>query len=98
MDEPTKAFREFPCNQCGLCCQKVNLAPETQFLDRGDGICRHYDQLTKLCRIYEERPDICRVNLQFDRTYSQQYSWQEFVEANLAVCNVLQAQATQKES
>ncbi|MBY6031112.1 YkgJ family cysteine cluster protein [Halomonas sp. DP8Y7-1] len=98
MCQSTKPSKEFPCNRCGLCCQKVHLAAETRFLDRGDGVCRNYDQLGKVCSVYEQRPDICRVNLQFERTYAQQYSWEEFIEANLIVCELLQAQASQQES
>lgn len=96
MCQSNKSSKEFPCNRCGLCCQQVHLAAETRFLDRGDGVCGHYDQLGKACSIYEQRPDICRVDLQFERTYSQQYSWDEFIEANLTVCELLQAQAAQK--
>lgn len=83
----------FPCTQCGLCCQHVNLAPETQFLDRGDGTCRHYDAPSKGCSIYSERPAICRVDQQFHIRYSRYYSWDEYVRLNLEVCGVLQAKA-----
>ncbi len=83
--------KPFPCNKCGQCCQRVNLAPETHFLDRGDGVCRHYDALGKGCNIYNHRPDICRVDRQFQLIYSQRYSWEEFVAANLEVCDLLQA-------
>ncbi|HGE8300285.1 TPA: YkgJ family cysteine cluster protein [Serratia marcescens] len=79
----------FPCSKCGLCCQQVNLAKETLFLDRGDGTCRYYDPASKGCRIYNERPDICRVDLQFALHYSHLYTWENFVELNLVVCRQL---------
>ncbi|PHI32671.1 YkgJ family cysteine cluster protein [Budvicia aquatica] len=79
----------FPCTQCGLCCQRVNLAQETRYLDRGDGLCRHYDAASKGCLIYNERPDICRVDLQYHLNYAYLYSWEEFVALNLAVCQQL---------
>ncbi|WP_394682227.1 YkgJ family cysteine cluster protein [uncultured Comamonas sp.] len=82
---------EFPCTQCGLCCQHVHLSHATQFLDSGDGTCRHYDSLSKGCSIYAERPDICRVDRQYVLHYVQQYSWKEFVDLNLQVCRHLQS-------
>ncbi len=82
-------MRAFPCTQCGKCCTNVDLAPETALLDRGDGVCRFLDTNTKLCGIYESRPDICRIDLQFRRNYSQQFSWEQFIELNLQVCETL---------
>ncbi|WP_350495050.1 YkgJ family cysteine cluster protein [Neopusillimonas aromaticivorans] len=82
----------FPCSQCGLCCQQVNLAEKTHFLDRGDGTCRHYKTASKECGIYATRPDICRVDLQYSLHYAQQHTWNEFVSLNLHVCEILQAQ------
>lgn len=90
---PPSAF--FPCTQCGLCCQHVHLAAETQFLDSGNGTCRHYDTVSKHCTIYAERPDICRVDRQYIMHYSQQYTWDEYVALNLQVCANLQAQEKQ---
>ena len=82
----------FPCQQCGLCCQHVNLSEETQFLDRGDGTCRHYEMVSKRCSIYAERPDICRVERQYKERYARQYGWDEYVSLNLQVCASLQEQ------
>ncbi|MNF61520.1 YkgJ family cysteine cluster protein [Pseudomonas sp. WS 5406] len=95
MISPTPAPCAFPCNQCGLCCQHVHLAAETQFLDRGDGTCRHYDTISKGCTIYADRPDICRVDQQYAVRYAQQYTWDEYVTLNLQVCANLQAQEEQ---
>ncbi|MBC3242968.1 YkgJ family cysteine cluster protein [Pseudomonas lurida] len=85
----------FPCTQCGLCCQHVNLALETQFLDRGDGTCRHYDAASKGCNIYSERPSICRVDQQYSERYARRYSWEEYVRLNIEVCELLQAKEQQ---
>lgn len=86
-------YLAFPCTQCGLCCQNVHLAEETQFLDRGDGICRHYDATSKLCSIYQERPDICRVDRMYAMRYQKEYAWETFVALNQQVCTALQMQA-----
>ncbi|RHW21290.1 YkgJ family cysteine cluster protein [Pseudomonas jilinensis] len=83
-------MRAFPCNQCGLCCQRVNLAEETRYLDRGDGTCRHYDNASKGCSIYAKRPDICRVDRQYKLHYAKHYTWDEFIALNLKVCELLQ--------
>ncbi|WP_265490275.1 YkgJ family cysteine cluster protein [Mergibacter septicus] len=79
----------FPCDQCGACCRHVDLSPETKELDRGDGICKYYNQQTKLCTIYANRPEICRVDKQYITHYKNQYSWQEFVVINLGICDIL---------
>lgn len=92
MHSNTEPSSVFPCTQCGLCCKHVYLAAETQFLDRGDGTCRHYDSTGKNCTIYEERPDICRVDRQYTVRYCQQYTWDEYVTLNLQVCTILQEQ------
>lgn len=90
MQANAAALSVFPCTQCGLCCKHVHLAAETQFLDRGDGTCRHYDAPSKGCSIYAERPDICRVDRQYTIRYCQQYSWDEYVALNVQVCDILQ--------
>lgn len=58
-------------------------------LDRGDGSCIHYDDMTKLCSIYENRPDVCRVDIQFQNNYSQYFSWEQFCEINTKACKKL---------
>lgn len=83
-------MRSFPCSQCGLCCQHVNYAVETQFLDRGDGTCKHYDESSKGCSIYEKRPEICRVDKSYELNYKNLYTWDEYIELNLKVCTELQ--------
>ncbi|EMT5586590.1 TPA: YkgJ family cysteine cluster protein [Providencia stuartii] len=79
----------FPCDKCGACCRHVDRANETQFLDRGDGICKHYNEISMLCTIYEERPDICRVDKQYLLHYHDQYTWHEFVEVNRIACEII---------
>lgn len=81
--------RAFPCNQCGLCCQHVDQAEQSRYLDRGDGVCRHYDAAGKSCSIYATRPAFCRVDLHYDTHYVHLYSWDTFVEMNLEVCAAL---------
>ena len=87
---PSKEIKPaFPCSQCGLCCQQVNKSSLTDYLDRGDGTCRHLDVQRKQCSIYEQRPDICRIDKQFTLHYHIKYSWTEFVNLNTQVCKQL---------
>lgn len=86
----------FPCSQCGRCCQKVGSAPQTSFLDRGDGTCRHFDPEISGCGIYETRPDICRVDTQYALHYAARMSWPTFVALNLEVCAALQRTTHEK--
>lgn len=80
----------FPCTQCGACCRHVNLSELTEYLDRGDGICCHYDLDSKLCSIYERRPEICRIDAFYQKHLKEQFTWNEFVELNLIACKQLE--------
>lgn len=80
----------FPCNACGLCCRKVAQSKQTAWLDRGDGVCRHFDEQTYLCSIYAQRPLICRVEDYYQAHLSKQFSWEEFVNINVAICEQFQ--------
>lgn len=83
----------FPCSQCGLCCQHVNRSEETRFLDRGDGVCKHYNAAQKNCNIYHDRPAICRVDVMYQQRYQHSYTWEQFITINQQVCDLLQEQA-----
>lgn len=71
------------CTKCGSCCWfsgrvLAAMEPETAaahaFLDRGDGLCAHFDEETNLCRIYDERPAICRTPVLSTPAENQRYS------------------------
>lgn len=79
----------FPCTACGKCCRQVYKSEETAFLDRGDGICRHFDTATNLCRIYDNRPLVCRVEDYYKTYLSSEYTWEEFIRLNLEWCEKL---------
>ena len=82
-------LKTFPRTQCGACCRHVHFSELTEYLDRGDGICRHYDFESKLCRIYETRPEICRIDIFYQKHLKKQLSWNEFVDLNLIACKQL---------
>ncbi|WP_342322956.1 YkgJ family cysteine cluster protein [Kosakonia sp. BYX6] len=86
---PDAPLTPFPCTACGKCCRRVNASPETAFLDRGDGACRHFDDDSHLCRIYEQRPLVCRVEEYYRQNLAAIIPWDEFVRINLAICEKL---------
>lgn len=79
----------FPCTACGKCCKLVSNSEQTRFLDRGDGVCRHYDLQTKLCKIYDERPLVCRVEDYYKQHLSEKIDWDSFIRINLEICTKL---------
>lgn len=79
----------FPCTACGQCCKNVHLSEQTNYLNRGDGTCRHFDDENLLCNIYEQRPLICRIEEYHEKYLSHLYDWDGFVKMNLEVCEHL---------
>ena len=82
----------FPCTACGQCCKHVHLSEQTNYLNRGDGTCRHFDDESLLCNIYEQRPLICRIEDYYDEHLSHLYEWDGFVKMNLEVCEQLKSE------
>ena len=85
-----RGHRIFPCSACGACCRNLSHSPLYAGLDRGDGICRHFDTGANLCRIYEIRPKICRVTEMFE-AFEDHLTWEEYVDLNLQSCHELRA-------
>lgn len=83
----------FPCTQCGECCRRVHLSDLTQYLDRGDGTCRHFEPATHACLIYESRPAVCRVDAGYGGDLAQALSRDEYYRLNATFCNEWQEQA-----
>ena len=82
----------FPCTACGQCCKNVHLSEQTNYLNRGDGTCRHFDDESLLCNIYEQRPLICRIEEYHEKYLSHLYEWDGFVKMNLEVCEQLKSE------
>lgn len=80
---------KFPCTVCGKCCRKVGHSLQTQFLDRGDSVCRYLDEQTNFCQIYQDRPLVCRVEEYYKKHLSNQIKWIDFIEINLKICKEL---------
>ena len=81
----------FNCDKCGLCCQNVGRLDLYSDLDRGDGVCRHYDEKTKLCTIYTTRPLKCNVDAMYNAFFYQTMSRNAFYKLNYEACKELKA-------
>jgi hypothetical protein len=79
----------FDCDRCGLCCRNIRRADFPHDLDRGDGICKNFDEATNLCTIYAERPIFCNVDAYYEKFFLQIMSREEFHELNHAACERL---------
>lgn len=81
----------FKCEKCGACCRAVGKSEVYQHLDRGDGICRHFNSLKNECSIYNDRPLICRVDEGYERWFCNQMSLVEYYNLNYQACKLLRS-------
>lgn len=87
----------FICTKCGACCMQLELfGPMYQHLDRGDGVCMHFDVKTRLCKIYDKRPLICRVEEGYS-IFFKEISYEEYLAKTYAGCEILKTKIKEKE-
>ena len=67
----------------------VSKSPLSRDLDRGDGVCKNFDDSTRLCAIYENRPLICRVDEAYEKYFYKFFSKEKYYEMNYNVCKEL---------
>ena len=79
----------FYCDKCGYCCRSLSGVSVFQKLDRGDGVCKHFDEATNLCTIYEQRPLLCRVDESYTAYFQSLFSEEEYEKLNYAACQAL---------
>ncbi len=79
----------FFCDKCGACCMNLNRSKLYSDLNRGDGICIHFNEKTKLCNIYDTRPDICNVDKLYQLLFVKKMPISEYYQLNYQVCNML---------
>ena len=82
------------CIKCGKCCENLHkLAPlfedYRKKLDRGDGICKYFNQETRLCTIYSNRPIICNAEKLYDTYFKDIMSQEEFIEMVMIQCRAM---------
>lgn len=76
----------FQCDKCGLCCRSLSGIDLFKDLDRGDGICIHFDEKTNLCKIYDSRPLFCRVDECYVQFFSTVMTREEYENENYTAC------------
>ncbi len=79
----------FKCDKCGLCCQNLKEVSIKNKLDRGDGICRHFDKKSHMCKIYNNRPLICNVDKFYNIFLKDKMSKICYYELNYTACRQL---------
>lgn len=86
----------FECDKCGLCCKQVGKSDIYAWLDRGDGVCKYYDNETKLCCIYDKRPIICNIDEAYKVYFKNQLSLEEYYQLNYNACQLLKEQSKEE--
>lgn len=80
----------FNCSKCGICCRLVGRSKKGVKLDRGDGVCKHFDENTNLCTIYFQRPLECNVDNYFEEKLFGKISRDDYYRINYQFCRDLQ--------
>jgi hypothetical protein len=80
--------KEFVCSRCGACCRNIHLYEPASYLDRGDGVCKYYNDNDKSCTIYEFRPEICRVDKMY-KLFKNKMTWNEYIDLSYESCEEL---------
>lgn len=83
----------FKCDCCGECCRQLSLSDAYADLDRGDGVCKFFDEATSLCSIYKDRPIKCNVDAMFEVYFSHKMTREEYEELNYKACLELKKRA-----
>lgn len=88
--------KEFVCLRCGACCRQLPLFQGMyDALDRGDGVCRHFDLRTRLCKIYDHRPKICDVRNSY-AFFKEIMSFEAYLHYTALGCGFLREQLRHK--
>lgn len=80
---------KFLCIRCGMCCKNLDKNNLYSDLDRGDGICKYFNETNNLCNIYETRPDKCNVEEGY-KYFKELMSLEEYLQYNVRACEKLQ--------
>lgn len=86
--------KTFDCDKCGLCCKNIRKSLLNVNFDRGDGVCKNFDDATKLCKIYSERPIFCNVDAYYEKFLKNLMSREDFHKMNYEACLKLKKTAT----
>jgi Fe-S-cluster containining protein len=76
----------FPCTKCGICCKSLKSHNLYEKMDRGDGVCIHFNELESLCSIYEDRPSICRIDDMYEQFFLEKMTKEDYFIVNAVLC------------
>lgn len=79
----------FQCDKCGLCCTQLNGSSIYSELDRGDGVCKFFNEETRLCTIYQSRPLLCNVDMTYKEYFRDKLPQEEYYRLNYEACGKL---------
>lgn len=65
-------------------------------LDRGYGVCRYFDVISKKCSIYKNRPDKFNVDKTYEKFYKNAIFIEKYYELNYEACNRLKRKGNDK--
>ena len=82
-------MQAFICDCCGLCCMNISKSEIYSDLDRGDGVCKYFEEETKLCSIYSERPLKCNIDKMYEVYFKGTISKSEYYKLNYNACKKL---------
>lgn len=86
----------FECDKCGLCCTQLSESSVYSKLDRGDGICKFFDEELSLCSIYQQRPLLCNVDKSYEMCFKRSMSKEEYYQLNYEACRKLKEKFRRK--
>lgn len=66
----------------------MNISKSTLYsdLDRGDGVCRYFNDKNKLCTIYNQRPVKCNIDKMYDLYFKNKIRKEEYYHLNYEGC------------
>lgn len=77
-----------------MCCQSLSANEIYKPLDRGDGVCKYYNEHEKLCSIYNDRPIICNVDKFYEIELKDKIDREKYYMTNYAACEKLKRNTT----
>lgn len=80
---------KFNCDQCGLCCRSLNDSELYNDLNRGDGICKYFNESLNLCSIYDKRPLKCRIDDMYEKYFKETLTLEQYYNLNYEGCKNL---------
>lgn len=79
----------FPCNQCGWCCQNLHNHDIYKDLDSGNGTCIHFNKFNYSCNIYNDRPLVCNIESMYHAMFST-IDYDDYISLNIKACQSAQ--------